>query len=329
MALGSQKSPLSFQLDAIKSMELQVAIDTMCTIENCMDRATAARLNLKLLPTSVTAIVADGKTVLLSSFVQFHLSVYLNGNWRTFNLRALVWDTLVHPFLLCNKDALSTGLIGLCQPDRNSTYGNIPFTRNWQQALRDQLVQVMAIWDAEMLEDDADDIDLSACAWANKPLDELPPAAQRWARRYPVLLQPFPSTTDPRLPKWKAHVDEALLLNYSSAKKAREELKPRRTSQKVTQQMTEEVQKLKDAHFIYPSEHNPVGICSVALLIAKPDGKMRFTVNMKPVNALLRCQLYPLRSVEECLQWCAQWKLFSKLDLDKGFSICKMMKPMN
>ena len=323
MALATQRSIETFDISVIGNQELQVAIDTMCTIENCMDRATATRLGLKFLPTMVTAIVADGKTVSIDTCVHFHLSVYLNEAWRSFPLTALVWDKLVHPFLLCNKDAIATGLIGLCQPDRSTSYGNVPFTRLWKQALIAQQTEVMAVWDAEMLDNDAEDVDLSACAWLNLPLNELPVPAQRWARRYPVLLEPFPKSADPRLPKWKAQVDISLLLTYSSAKKSRDELKPRRSSQKVSLQMQQEVQKLRDAHFVYPAEHNPFGICSVALLIAKPDGKLRFTVNMKPVNALLRCQLYPLRSVEECLQWCAQWHLFAKLDLDKGFFNCE------
>jgi hypothetical protein len=312
MALASPSSIENFDLNILNNCELLVAIDTMCTVENCMDRATAIRLGLELLPASFTAIVADGKTVNIDTCVEFHLSVYLNRTWRSFHLRALIWDKLVHPFLLCNKDAIATGLIGLCQPDRHLSYGEVPFTRLWRQSFIAENAAVMAIWDAEMLDNDAEDIDLSACTWKNLPIAELPPDAQRWARRYPVLLQPFPKSADPRLPKWKAHVDEALLLTYSSAKKARDELKPRRSSQKVSLQMQEEVQKLRDAHFVYPAEHNPFGICSVALLVPKPDGKLRFTVNMKPVNALLRCQLYPLRSVEECLQWCAQWTLFAK-----------------
>jgi len=237
MAIASQHSIEDFDIAVIGNSELIVAIDTMCTVENCMDRATAVHLGLELMPASVTAIVADGKTVHIDTCVEFYLSVHLNRTWRSFHIRALIWDKLVHPFLLCNKDAIDTGLIGLCQPDRHLSYGDVPFTRLWKQALGSQQTEIMAIWDAEMLDHDAEDIDLSACTWKNLPVAELPPDAQRWARRYPVLLQPFPQSADPRLPKWRAHVDESLLLTYSSAKKARDELKPRRSSQKVSLQM--------------------------------------------------------------------------------------------
>ena len=64
MALASPSSIENFDLNILHDCELLVAIDTMCTVENCMDRATAIRLGLELLPASFTAIVVAQRQVL-------------------------------------------------------------------------------------------------------------------------------------------------------------------------------------------------------------------------------------------------------------------------
>ena len=58
---------------------------------------------------------------------------------------------------------------------------------------------------------------------------------------------------------------------------------------------------------------------SPSMLVYKPDGTYRFVTKFKAVNAITKCDSYPIPRIEDCIDKIGQAKYVSKFDLLKGF----------
>ena len=80
--------------------------------------------------------------------------------------------------------------------------------------------------------------------------------------------------------------------------------------------MRRQVDEILEAQIIEPSE-SPWS--SPVVLVAKPDGTQRFSVDYRALNKVTKRDLYPLPQCDDILESlaCAQW--FSHLDLLRGY----------
>jgi len=176
-----------------------------------------------------------------------------------------------------------------------------------------------AIDEADVLSADADASTHVGDVWMPPAFADLPPAAQHYARQFPSFLMPIPEFADVRLPVWEAHVSEDALVLYSSPPKEKALLKPIRTSGKGADLIRNEFDKLRLLHFIEDAFANPHGVASRVLLVAKPDGSTRVTVNCAMINKSMQVQSFPLPAVSEILHWIAARPFRVTLDCQKGY----------
>ena len=54
---------------------------------------------------------------------------------------------------------------------------------------------------------------------------------------------------------------------------------------------------------------------SPSMLVSKPDGTYRFVTNFKAVNAITKCDSYPIPRIEDCIDKIGQAKYVSKFDI--------------
>ena len=80
--------------------------------------------------------------------------------------------------------------------------------------------------------------------------------------------------------------------------------------------MREEINYMLENDIIEPSNSD---FSSPSMLVSKPDGTYRFVTNFKAVNAITKCDSYPIPRIEDCIDKIGQAKYVSKFDLLKGF----------
>ena len=80
--------------------------------------------------------------------------------------------------------------------------------------------------------------------------------------------------------------------------------------------MREEINYMLENDIIEPSNSD---FSSPSMLVSKPDGTYRFVTNFKAVNAITKCDSYPIPRIEDCTDKIGQAKYVSKFDLLKGF----------
>ena len=103
----------------------------------------------------------------------------------------------------------------------------------------------------------------------------------------------------------------------------REDAKPSRQhpytyNETFAKKIKEEIDKLKDAEFIYEIEHTEW--VSSIVVVPKKNGKLRVCINLKKVNAATIRDNYPLPITEHVLEWVAGKEAFSFLDGFSGYN---------
>ena len=63
----------------------------------------------------------------------------------------------------------------------------------------------------------------------------------------------------------------------------------------------------------------PTPWCAGMVVVPKKDGKVRICVDLKPLNANVKCETHPLPKVDDTLAQLSGAKIFSKLDANSGF----------
>jgi hypothetical protein len=284
-------------------------------------RHHAVRLGLVLRPSLINATVATGASVACQHVTDLVLTVFVNNAWMRFKLTAMVWNDLSHDLVLSNAFALDSGIIQFVMPNasRVESFGDICFSNNWASLLSQRLTTLCAIDHEDVLSEEIDESIDVGDVWLPPAFAELSPSAQHFARIFPNFLQPIPEFADVRLPVWEAFVSEAALTLYSSPAKEKTLLKPLRTSFKGSDLIRSEFEKLQALHFIEPAFANPHGVASRVLLVAKPDGSTRVTVNCAQVNKSMQVQAFSLPAVSEILHFVARFPFRCTLDCSKGY----------
>ena len=80
--------------------------------------------------------------------------------------------------------------------------------------------------------------------------------------------------------------------------------------------MFKEINCMLENDIIEPSNSK---FCSPSMLVSKPDGTYRFVPNLKVVNAITKCDSYPIPIIEDCIDKIGQAKYVSKFILLTGF----------
>ena len=80
--------------------------------------------------------------------------------------------------------------------------------------------------------------------------------------------------------------------------------------------MREEINYIIENDIIEPSNSD---FSSPSMLVSKPYGTYRFVTNFNVVNAITKCDAYPIPRIEDCIDKIGQAKYVSKFDLLKGF----------
>jgi hypothetical protein len=63
---------------------------------------------------------------------------------------------------------------------------------------------------------------------------------------------------------------------------------------------------------------------SIAFLVPKPDGQLRFVINYKPLNKVTVPDTYPINRIDDMLAFLGEAKYFTVLHCSKGFYQIKM-----
>ncbi|KAK2724091.1 hypothetical protein QYM36_002437 [Artemia franciscana] len=91
--------------------------------------------------------------------------------------------------------------------------------------------------------------------------------------------------------------------------------KPNRVPQSRLQAIEEEVKRMLDLGIMQPSS-SPW--CSPVVVVAKPDGSIRFCLDFRGLNRVSN-YAYPLLRIDELLEEVGNKMVFSVLDLTKGY----------
>jgi hypothetical protein len=163
--------------------------------------------------------------------------------------------------------------------------------------------------------------DLSApLRWGQQDPKSVPPDGRHYARRYPNMLMPIPRDADPRLPLWRAHIDETKLALYSWPKCDLRDLAEDRIPFSAHSPLSLEFDKLIDMHFVEPiSAFPPVSITMRAQLVNKTKTEKRFTVNGSVQKQCMRVASYPMPSILKILDFVASFEYRCKLDLKHAY----------
>jgi len=300
---------------------LKCDVDTGCSSISVISSRHASRLGLKLKPSSITATVASGAKVRCANTAQVILTVFVNNSWLRFEFEAMVWDDLSHDLVLCNRFALDSGLIHFVHSntERVAAFGDICFSHNWASLLASRMASLSMIDEEDVMSQELDESTNVGDVWMPPLFVDLSPSAQHFARMFPSFLRPIPEFADVRLPEWEAFASESALATYASPLKDKALLKPVRTSCKGADLIRSEFGKLRSLFFIEDAPANPHGVASRILLVAKPDGSTRVTVNCAAINKVMQIQAFPLPAVSEILHWIGRRLFRVKLDCTKGY----------
>ena len=92
----------------------------------------------------------------------------------------------------------------------------------------------------------------------------------------------------------------------------------RRTPFGLRDKVEAKIQDLLDLDIIEPVE-NPTPWVSPIVVVPKPNGDIRITVDMRRVNEAVLRERHPIPTVEELLQDMSESRIFTKLDLKMGY----------
>jgi len=91
--------------------------------------------------------------------------------------------------------------------------------------------------------------------------------------------------------------------------------RPYRVPEARREAISAEVQKMLTAEIIEPSYSE---WCSPIVLVPKPDGSIRFCNDFRQLNAISKCDAYPMPRVDEMIQRIGKARFITTLDLTKG-----------
>ncbi|MCO5549970.1 hypothetical protein L7F22_003447 [Adiantum nelumboides] len=94
--------------------------------------------------------------------------------------------------------------------------------------------------------------------------------------------------------------------------------RPYTYNETFARKIKEEIEKLKEAEFIYEIEHTDW--VSPIVVVPKKNGKLRVCVNLKKVNAATICDNYPLPIIEHVLERVVGKEAYSFLDDFSGYN---------
>ena len=156
--------------------------------------------------------------------------MFVNGNWQSFPVKALVCEATSQPLLLCNSWALQSGLIDLVQPNpvRSSIFGSICFCwRNWETLIQQHVDDAIDTYHIDVMTHSCDEmVDLAAATRiGDQDVSLLPDDARAMAARFPIMTKALPFHAHPHLEKWRAHVVLEDLSKYSWPKCDLQDLK--------------------------------------------------------------------------------------------------------
>ena len=100
---------------------------------------------------------------------------------------------------------------------------------------------------------------------------------------------------------------------------------PRPIPYHLQKQFTDEILQMEKNDVIEDHE-GPVTWISNPVLVPKPDGRLRVTVDLRPVNEALEDPYIPIPRVDDILPMFAGKKVFSKLDLKTAFHQIELHK---
>jgi hypothetical protein len=99
--------------------------------------------------------------------------------------------------------------------------------------------------------------------------------------------------------------------------------RPYLISQSRKQAIEEEVPQMLELGIIQPSTST---WCSLVVVVAKPDQTIRFCLDFRAFNRNSKFDSYPLPRIDELLKTVGNQKVFSILDLTKGYWQIKLTK---
>lgn len=91
---------------------------------------------------------------------------------------------------------------------------------------------------------------------------------------------------------------------------------PYRPPETVNNVIDEQVNKMLEHQIIQPS-HSPWS--SNVVIVRKKDGKPRFCIDYRKLNAITKKDVYPLPRIAEVLDSLGNAKYFSTMDLASGY----------
>jgi hypothetical protein len=301
------------------------AIDTMCLgMYSVVSRELVSSLSLRTKPFSRTSRTATGAIVKCSAIAEFSLACYINTQWHTYPVSALVWEITSQPLLLCNTWALECGLIDMVQKNdlRTAIYGPICFSwKNWESLMQQHQDDAYDIYHVDvMAESDDDIVDLSApLRIGDQDVSSLPPDAQTYAALFPIMTKALPFDAHPELEKWQAHVVIEDLAKYSWPKCDLMDLKEDKFPLRAIPAIHREFDKLIAQGFVEEISECPTSVVMKAQLVSKTKTEKRFCVNGSQQKKVLRVGVFPMPSIKNIFAFVAAFPWRAKIDLKWGY----------
>lgn len=95
----------------------------------------------------------------------------------------------------------------------------------------------------------------------------------------------------------------------------------RRIPTALKEKFKKEVDRLQDLGVIAPVD-KPTPWVSSVVVRTKKSGALRICIDLRPLNAALKCERYQLPTLEDILPELGQAKVFSTVDLCSGYWHC-------
>jgi hypothetical protein len=303
---------------------IECALDSMCLGMSIIRKSVADAFSLPREPCKKQSRTATGQLVLCTEIAHFNLHVYISGSWFSVAHSAMVWETAALPLLLCQSFITSSMFVYFCHPqeERIRNFGAICFSRDWHSLLEQENAVACAAYEEDVMPLDIEELtDLSApLRWGAQDPASVPPDGRHYARKYPDMLSPIPRDADPRLPQWRAHIDESKLALYSWPRCDLRDLAEDKIPLKLQSPLSQEFDKLIAMHFVEPvTSFPPVSITMRAQLVNKTKTEKRFTVNGSVQKNCMRVSAYPMPPILKILDFVAAFPFRCKLDLKHAY----------
>jgi len=300
------------------------AVDTMCQGKfSIISKDLVTSHTLPCRPHSRTCRTANGAKVTCTHMALFVVALFINGAWMTLPTQALVWDQTAEPILLSNDFALRSGLIDFVQPnsERIRIFGAALFSSLWHDRIANHDAAVLAAYHEDVLDEATDDlIDMSApLKLGDQDVSALPPDAQAYARRFPIMTKAIPRDAHPSLEKWRAHVHEDQIPLYSWPVADLKDLKEDKLPFKHVPLLHGEFDKLISLHYVEELRECPTGLCMKAQLVSKSKTEKRFCVNGSMQKLVMEVGVYPMPQIRAIFCFVSSFAWRAKLDCKHGY----------